>query len=104
MRDRSIFPPALCRAARGLLGWSTDRLALAAGLEAEAVELFEAGEGALADNESAAIGEALNRAGVIAIRERLAGGGVRFSRPASCGEIRPARPPSRVAAEWDFAR
>ena len=103
MRERSVFPPALCRAARGLLGWSADRLALAAGLEAEAVELFEAGEGDLADRDKAAIGEALNRAGVIAIRARLAGDGVRFSRPVSGGEVGPPRPPADDAAEWDFA-
>jgi hypothetical protein len=83
MREREQFPPALCRAARGLLGWSIDQLAGEAALEGEAIELFEASAGELAESELAKIGRAFGRAGVIAIRERLAGAGVRWARPAS---------------------
>jgi hypothetical protein len=81
MRDRERFSPAQCRAGRGLLGWSIDELARRARLEPEGVELYEAGEGQLGDGDLAATGEAFALAGVIAIPQRLAGEGVRFSAP-----------------------
>jgi hypothetical protein len=78
MAGERLFSPAQMRAARALLDWPADRLAAAAGLEPEAVELFEQGEGDLAANELARLAVALHRAGVIAIPERWAGVGVRF--------------------------
>lgn len=78
MRDRERFSPAQCRAGRGLLGWPPERLAQAAGLEPEAVELYEAAEGALAESELARLGGAFAEHGVIALPQNLAGEGVRF--------------------------
>lgn len=100
MRVRERYSPAQCRAARGLLAWCVDELARAARLEAEAVELYEAGEGELAEDELARIGAAFAVAGVIAKPADLAGEGVRFAtaRPAFPSEPRP-RPP---AADFDF--
>jgi hypothetical protein len=94
MREREQFPPALCRAARGLLGWSIDQLAGEAGLEAEALELFEGQDGELAESEMAHIGHAFNRAGVIVIPERMAGPGVRFAWPIASTR---AAPSERIA-------
>jgi hypothetical protein len=78
MKGRERFSPAQCRAARALLPWSPERLASAARLEPEAVELYERGEGQLATSELIVLGGALNAAGVIALPEGWAGEGVRF--------------------------
>lgn len=91
MRSRERFSPAQCRAARALLGWSLEELARGAGLEVEGLELFEAGEGELGERDLAALGEALCRAHVIALPEKVAGEGVRFNRRAE------ERPMSRGA-------
>lgn len=82
MTSKESFSPAQCRAGRGLLDWSADDLARRAGLECEAVELFERGEGDLSVRDRQAIGRAFGAAGVIAKAEGSAGEGVRFSRPA----------------------
>jgi hypothetical protein len=50
-------------------------------LEAEGVELFEAGEGVLSEADADQLGDALVAAGVIALQERMAGEGVRFRAP-----------------------
>jgi len=76
-----MFSPGQCRAGRGLLGWSQDRLAASARLEPEAVELYERGEGQLSTAELTVLGAAFNSAGVIAVAENCAGEGVRFNRP-----------------------
>lgn len=83
MRPRLSFSPAQVRAARGLLDLSASRLAHMAGLETEAVELYEAGQGGLAGDEFAALANALHAKGrgVIAIPAADAGEGVRFARP-----------------------
>ena len=75
------FSPAQCRAARALLDWSAERLARAAALDREAVELYEASAAELSDRELSAIRTALRRAGVLAIPARLAGEGVRLNAP-----------------------
>lgn len=89
MRPRLNFSPRQSRAARALLDMPADRLASIAGLEAEAVELFEAGQGELSAADHEALCEALygDGWGVIAIRDALAGEGVRFARPVSVGSI-----------------
>lgn len=83
MRPRLSFSPAQVRAARGLLDLPSSRLADMAGLETEAVELYEAGQGELADDEFAALAQALYAEGwgVIAIPAHDGGEGVRFARP-----------------------
>lgn len=80
-RPRATFSPRQSRAARGLLGWSPEELARRSQLEAETVELFEAGEGVLSEADADQLGDALVAAGVIALQERLAGEGVRFRAP-----------------------
>ena len=85
LRPRETFSPRQCRAARALLNWPVHMLASSAALEAEAVELFEAGDAELADDEHAAIGRALSAAGVVAIPAGSAGEGVRLRQPAMGG-------------------
>jgi len=80
-RPRGTFSPRQSRAARALLGWSPEELARRSRLEAEGVELFEAGEGVLSEADADQLGDALVAAGVIALQERLAGEGVRFRAP-----------------------
>ncbi len=69
---------AQARAARGLLGWTQRRLAAEAGLEPEAVRLFETNIGDLSDQEMQRLGAAISRAGVVLIPAASAGEGVRF--------------------------
>lgn len=83
MRSRETFSPAQCRAARGLLDWSSDELARRAGVEPEAVELYERQEADLGDADRAALGRAFVDCGVIAKASGDGGEGVRFARPAS---------------------
>ena len=80
-RPRGTFSPRQSKAARALLGWSPEELARRSHLEAEAVELFEAGEGVLSEADADQLGDALVAAGVIALQERLAGEGVRLRAP-----------------------
>lgn len=89
MRPRLNFSPRQSRAARGLLGIGAERLAQLAGLEPEAVELFEAGEGELSLPERVALGSALygGGEGVIAIQECHGGEGVRFARPRAMAAV-----------------
>ncbi|MDI6623174.1 MAG: hypothetical protein QME55_00460 [Brevundimonas sp.] len=83
MRPRLNFSPRQSRAARALLDWDAARLAQLAGLEVEAVELFEAGEGDLSAAEHEALCTAIygDGWGVIAIQECDGGEGVRFAKP-----------------------
>ena len=78
-----LFSSAQARAARGLLGWSVERTAAAADLEAEALRLFEEAEGDLGERELLKLSGALRRAGVLAVPAVRAGEGVRFSHPRS---------------------
>lgn len=82
MRPKLIFSPAQVRAGRALRALTVEQLADLSRLEAEAIELYERGEGDLAPAEHAALGEALyaDGAGVIAIPANCAGEGVRFAR------------------------
>lgn len=93
MRRRGLFLPAQCRAARGLLAWSRERLAAVSGLELEAIELFEAGDGELSELELVRLGDSFNTAGVIALAEKLGGLGVRFAQPSEPGPARSRPPP-----------
>ncbi len=74
------FSPAQCRAARGLLAWSQDDLAVRAGLELEAVELFEGCDAELSFKDLSRLYAAIYAAGVRPIEADLAGEGVRFRR------------------------
>lgn len=82
MRPRLNFSPAQVRAGRALRNLSAGQLAELAGLEPEAVELFESEQGDLSPSEHEALCRALyaNGAGVFAVHGDLAGEGVRFVR------------------------
>ena len=82
MRPKLNFSPAQVRAGRALCDLTAAQLADMAGLEAEAVELFESGQGELSPGEHEALCRALyaDGAGVVALPAQLAGEGVRFAR------------------------
>lgn len=90
MNPHERFTPSQARAARGLLNWTPVRLAEVAGVEVEAVELFEDHAAELGGADHARLGHASFRAGVSAKPSTLhAGEGVRFRTP----EGARARPP-----------
>jgi hypothetical protein len=94
-----LFSPAQTRAARGLLGWPLPRLAEAARLEPEAVQLFEAGVAELNEQELQRLAAAIRRAGVMPISAAFAGEGVRF-RIASERLSRPYAREAEVLPDW----
>lgn len=76
------FSARQVRAGRALVGWSAADLAARAGLEEEAIELFEGEVADLSENERHAIANALYAGGrgVIALGSDRAGEGVRLAR------------------------
>lgn len=85
---RDLFSPAQTRAARALLNWSAERLAEAASLQSEAIDLYEAEAGSLSRRDLVEIGRVLNMHGVIALPPALAGAGVRFRHASTCPAAR----------------
>lgn len=75
--SRKLISPAQCRGARGMLGWSQDRLAEAAHVSRTLVAHFEGGN-AIGHNNHAAISLALEEAGIEFIPENGGGDGLRF--------------------------
>lgn len=73
-----FFSPALCRAARGLLGWSQGELAEKAKVGRSTVADFERGTRTPVRNNLKAMAEALEDGGVELIPENGGGAGVRF--------------------------
>ena len=73
---------AQCRAARGLLAWSQQNLADAAGVGIVTVHQFEAGTSEPRRATLHVIRQALEAAGVEFIDESTGGSGVRFRKPA----------------------
>ena len=69
--------PALCRAARGLLGWNQDDLAKAAKVGVNTLRNFEAEKSVPMTNNQAAIQGALEAAGIEFIPENGGGAGLR---------------------------
>ena len=69
-----MLTPAICRAARGLLGWTQDTLAHKANVGLSTVRNFEAGRSTPIANNLAAMQKAMDDAGV----EFTADGGVRL--------------------------
>ena len=59
-----MFTPAQCRAARGLLDWTQDELAKAAGVGVVTVRQFEAGRAEPRGSTLAVLLQALEAAGV----------------------------------------
>lgn len=72
------FSPALCRAARGLLGWSQGELADKARVGRSTVADFERGSRIPVRNNLLALVQALQGAGVMFVPSNGAGCGVRF--------------------------
>jgi hypothetical protein len=81
MHEPHRFSPAQCRGGRGLLDWTADALARRAGVPAEAVELYEAGESSLTGRELQAVGLAFAAADVTAFTWPHGGEGLLLSRP-----------------------
>jgi len=69
--------PAICRAARGLVDWSQQELAEAAGVGISTVRNFEAGRSVPVNNNLTAMRAALEKAGVVLLEEE-GGGGVKL--------------------------
>ncbi len=70
--------PALCRAARGLLGWNQAELAKSARVGVNTLRNFEVGKSVPMANNLAAIQAALEAAGVAFIPENGGGVGLRL--------------------------
>lgn len=86
MEVETLFTPAQCRAARGLLDWPAAALAKRAGLDVEEIEAHEAGRLPLSMFEHhCAIRKAFDRAGVLPIAWERSGEGVRFRKRAAVG-------------------
>lgn len=77
----AIITPALCRAARGLLGWNQDDLAKAARIAVNTVRNFEAARSAPMANNLEALQAALEGAGVRFIPQNGGGAGLRLADP-----------------------
>ncbi len=77
----TTITPALCRAARGLLGWNQDDLAKAARVGLNTLRNFEAGKSTPMTNNLAAIQAAFEAAGVLFIPENGGGAGLRMKEP-----------------------
>lgn len=74
---------AQIRAARALLGWSQEALAVAADVSALSVKRLETGAAAVSDDLRGKVVAALEVAGVEFIPENGGGAGVRLRRPAA---------------------
>ena len=70
--------PSLCRAARGLLGWTQDELASKARVGLNTLRNFEAGKSAPMVNNLSAIQTAIEEAGIELIPENGGGAGLRL--------------------------
>ena len=83
--DSAIMPaitPSLCRAARGMLGWTQDELASKARVGLNTLRNFEAGRSAPMTNNLAAIQTAIEEAGIELIPENGGGAGLRMRKAA----------------------
>lgn len=76
--SKNILTPPLCRAARALLNWDQNRLAVEAKVSKSVVARFELGNSSVHANRVAVLQDALERAGVEFIPENGGGPGVRF--------------------------
>lgn len=79
-----IFPEQ-CRAARGLLNWSQENLALAAGISRSTIKDFEAQRHCLQRASEKLLVETFEIAGVELLFDDTGGRGVRFKRSTDAG-------------------
>lgn len=77
MSRQNLVTPEQCRGARGMLGWSQDRLAEAAHVSRTLIAHFEGGN-VISHNNHLAINLALEAAGIEFIPENGGGDGLRF--------------------------
>ncbi len=75
-----LLTPPTCRAARGLLDWTQDRLAKGAGVGITTVRTFEKGLSVPVAQNLAALQRAVEQGGVEIIPENGGGPGVRLHR------------------------
>jgi len=80
-RDSPMISPAQCRAARGLLDWSQQRLAEHAGVGVVTIRQLEGENQQPRRATLFVVREALERAGVEFIDENGGGPGVRLQKP-----------------------
>lgn len=73
--------PEQCRAARGLLDWTQDQLALQAGVSRSTVRDFESQRHGLQRASEILLVQALESAGIILLPPHEEGPGVRLRRP-----------------------
>lgn len=89
MSQKSILKVSIrqVKAARALLGWSQEELALAAEVSIPTIKRLEASEGQLGGRSETSdkIREALQKAGVVFIEENGGGAGVRLRKPSERG-------------------
>ena len=78
-----ILTPALCRAARSLINWTQDQLAVAARVGSSTIRNYEASRSVPVVNNLAAIQGALEGAGIQFIPENGGGAGLRLRKPIS---------------------
>lgn len=78
-----MIAPPQCRAARGLIDWSQEKLATEANVGLSTVRNFEAGRSVPVANNLAAIRRALEEGGVQFIAENGGGPGVRIRKATS---------------------
>ncbi|KRB44710.1 helix-turn-helix transcriptional regulator [Phenylobacterium sp. Root700] len=74
-----VIQPCQCRAARGLLDWTQDHLAHAAGVSRSTIRDFESGRHALQRSTAKLIETALDEAGVVLLNAEAEGFGVRLA-------------------------
>ena len=85
---RLLISGAQCRAARGLLNWTQQKLAETAAVGIVTVGQFEAEKGTQRPSTTAVIQQALEAAGIEFIRGNGGGPGVRLKRSASRAKAR----------------
>jgi DNA-binding XRE family transcriptional regulator len=81
-----VISPAQCRAARGLLDWSQQQLADAAGVGVVTIRLLEAGKSEPRRSTVYVIKQAIESAGVEFTDENGGGAGVRLRKPHQPGK------------------
>jgi transcriptional regulator with XRE-family HTH domain len=91
-----ILLPEQCRAARGLLNWTQENLALVAGVSRSTIKDFECNRHAIHRATEMLLIKALEEGGVRLIASEAEGPGVRLSSPPAAIDL--SRPAGRLSA------